>query len=769
MKIKVLLEGLLPIVLIPLFDFSLLLMIILLCLMSTLQFCAFISKYWNSKRQLEMKIFYSICQSLFFVECSIQLNKISVFFLYFICIQIGQVRIQDCKWNKITMLMNFYVLFRISHWNSFDLYIFGAGLILLLLNLYTEWVYQKQVEVDAQQQSYLSKKSSEKSILNIVPTPEHKKQQLHSSTNSLQQELQECFHFFNLIPDSLVLMTAQQLNVHFCNAATLELFKISDMSNFKSCLEQLTDIVSTQNKSETRDPRDSLPSFHSFQQSFQQYKINNPKQLKEDLDLNQILSDLSSIQPNKRFFQILKSSPHNTIYIGSYLANWYENTCCVDLEQPKKKRLLEINAHATLVDERLMILLQIRDVTHRDYISLVKKSYQAKSNIISFVSHEYRTPLNSIIQFISALQEEKDMNLQSKYLKIALSNCKYLLNLSNDLLDFAQLKAGKFSISPVEMDLQKLIEECLELFRLEASLKKIKLSLIYRKSAPRLLNNDPNRIRQIIINLLGNAFKFTLQGQIEIRVSNYLNNSIKVEIHDTGQGIKEEYKENLMQAFSKVDDKDSKKLNPQGVGLGLLISNMIARNLSKNEKGLQFQSEYMNGSSFWFYVSKNVFETEIKEEMDEIDEESPERRQSLWRYNNIKTHRQSKCKCTSILIVDDNAFNIEVLKFLIMKISPSIQFDCSLDGYSAIQMVKMNRCKKCNGYDLIFMDIDMPTMNGIQTTISIKKQFPKIQIIGCSAYSKKEEEQLALQNGMDGYLVKPIQIDQLKAYLRSKL
>ncbi|CAD8190702.1 unnamed protein product [Paramecium pentaurelia] len=769
MKIKVFLEGLLPIVLIPLLDFELLLMIILLCLMSILQFFAFISKYWNSKRQLEMKIIYTLCQSVFFIECSVSLNKISVFFLYFICIQIGQVRTQYCKWNKITILFNFYVLLRISHWSSIDLYFFGAGFVLLILNLYTEWAYQKQDEVDAQQQSYLSKKSSEKSILNIVPTPEHKKQQFHSSTNSLQQELQECFHFFNLIPDSLVLLTAQQLNVYFCNAATLELFRINDMSNFKSCLEQLTDIVSTQNKSETRDPRDSLPSFHSFQQSFQQYKINNPKQIKEDLDFNQILSDLSSIQPNKRFFQILKSSPHNTIYIGSYLANWYENTCCVDLEQPQKKRLLEINSHATLVDEKLMILLQIRDVTHRDYISLVKKSNQAKSNIISFVSHEYRTPLNSIIQFISALQEEKDLNLQSKYIKIALSNCKYLLNLSNDLLDFAQLKVGKFSICPIEMDLQKLIEECLELFKLEASLKKIKLSLIYRKSAPRLLNNDPNRIRQIIINLLGNAFKFTLQGQIEIRVSNYLNNSIKVEIHDTGQGIKEEYKEHLIQAFSKVDDKDSKKLNPQGVGLGLLISNMIARNLSKNDKGLQFQSEYLNGSSFWFYISKNIYETEIKEELDEIDEESPERRQSLWRYNNIKTQRNSKCKCISILIVDDNAFNIEVLKFLIMKISPSIQFDCSLDGYSAIQMVKMNRCKKCNGYDLIFMDVDMPTMNGIQTTILIKKQFPKIQIIGCSAYSQKEEEQLALQNGMDGYLVKPIQIDQLKAYLRSKL
>ncbi|CAD8113432.1 unnamed protein product [Paramecium sonneborni] len=771
MKIKVLLEGLLPLILIPLFDFQLRLMIILLCLMGILQFFAFLSKFWDQKRQLGMKIIYTICQSVFFIECGVQLNKISVFYLYFICIQIGQVRINDCKWNKIAMVINFYSLVRISEWNQIDCYIFGAGLILLLFSLYTDWVYKQENEVDVQQ-SYIFKKSQEKSIQNIVPTPEYKRQQqFHSSTNLIQQqELQECFHFFNLIPDSLVLLTAQNLTVHFCNAATLELFKISDMSNFRSCLEQLTDIVSTQNKSETRDPRDSLPSFHSFQQSFQQYKINNPKQIKEDHhDINQILSDLSSIQPNKRFFQILKSSPHNTIYVGSYLAKWYENTCCVDLEQPEKKRLLEINAHATLVDEKLMILLQIRDVTHRDYISLVKKSYQAKSNIISFVSHEYRTPLNSIIQFISALQEEKDVNLQSKYLKIALSNCKYLLNLSNDLLDFAQLKAGKFSISPIEMDLQKLIEECLELFRLEASLKKIKLSLIYRKSAPRLLNNDPNRIRQIIINLLGNAFKFTLQGQIEIRVSNYLNNSIKLEIHDTGQGIKEEHKENLMQAFSKVDDKESKRLNPQGVGLGLLISNMIARNLSKNDKGLQFQSEYQNGSSFWFYISKNVQDTEIKEELDEIDEESPERRQSLWRYNNIKSQRESKCRCVSILVVDDNAFNIEVLKFLLMKISPSIQFDCTLDGYTAIQMVKMNRCKNCNGYDLIFMDIDMPTMNGIQTTLILKKQFPKIQIIGCSAYSKKEEEQLALQNGMDGYLVKPIQIDQLKAFLRSKL
>ncbi|CAD8174577.1 unnamed protein product [Paramecium pentaurelia] len=766
MKIfKIPFEGIIAIVLTPLLDFEIREMTILLSIMSFVQVAVLFSYKLNEKRYLQMNLSYTICLAIFFVECAVKLQNFSIFILYFICIEIGQERSNKGLLQKLTIFMNFYALIRVCNWKSYDLYSFIGGILMLLLHLYILWSNQQKYDIDPQA-SYI--KSYEKSILNIVQTPENKKQQFHSSATSLQQELQECFHFFNLIPDSLVLLTAQNLAIHFCNSATLELFKISDKSNFKTCLEQLSDVVSTQAKPDIRDPRDSFPSFQSFQQTFQQGKFSNNRYSKEEIELNQILCDLRNIKPNKRFFQILKNSPHNTVFIGSYLGNWYEKEGCLDLEQPRK-RLLEINAHAILVDEKLMILLQIRDVTHRDYIKLMKKQYQVKSNIISFVSHEYRTPLNSIIQFISALQDERDPNVQSKYIKISLLNCKYLLNLSNDLLDFAQLKVGKFSINPVQMDLKKLIEECMELFKLEANLKKINLTLNYRNSTPRLLNNDPNRIRQIIINLLGNAFKYTLQGYIEIRVSNYHNSSLKIEVHDTGLGIKEEHKERLIQAFAKVEDSESKKLNPQGVGLGLMISNMIARNLSFNEKGLQFQSQYQIGSSFWFYIAKNIQESDILEESEDIDEESPERRQSLWRYNNIKTQHINKCQCANILIVDDNAFNIEVLKFLILKIDQSLKLEYSLDGHTAIQMVKSNRCNKCNGYKLIFMDIDMPTMNGIQATSIIKKQYPKIQIIGCSAYAKQEEENLAIQNGMDGYLVKPVQIEQLKNYLKLEL
>ncbi|CAD8115793.1 unnamed protein product [Paramecium sonneborni] len=762
---KIPLEGIIGIVLTPWLDFEGIEMIILLSIMCAIQLAALFFLKLNEKWYLQMSFSYTICFALFFVECAVKLKNISVLILYFICIEIGLERVKKGLLQKSTLLMNQYALIRVCNWNSYDLFAFIGGILLLLLHLFILWANQQKQDGEPQA-SYI--KSYEKSILNLVQTPDYRKQQFHSSATSLQQELQECFNFFNLIPDPLVLLTAQNLSINFCNQATLELFKISEKSSFKTCLEQLSDVVSTQAKPDQRDPRDSFPSFQSFQQTFQQGKVSNNRQSKEEIDLNQILCDLRNIKPNKRFFQILKNSPHNTVFIGSYLGNWYEKEGCADLEQPKK-RLLEINAHATLIDEKLMILLQIRDVTHRDYIKLMKKQYQVKSSIISYVSHEYRTPLNSIIQFISALQDERDCNVQSKYIKIALLNCKYLLNLSNDLLDLALLKVGKFSINPIQMDLNKLIEECMELFKLEANLKKINLTLNYRKSVPRLLNNDPNRIRQIIINLLGNAFKYTLQGYIEIRVSNYLNSSLKIEVHDTGLGIKEEHKERLIQAFAKVEDSESKKLNPQGIGLGLIISNMIARNLNSNEKGLQFQSEYQNGSSFWFYISKNIQEQEIQEEQDDIEEESPERRQSLWRYNNIKTKHINQCQCANILIVDDNAFNIEVLKFLIQKINSSLKLECSLDGHTAIQMVKSNRCNKCNGYGLIFMDIDMPTMNGIQATSIIKSQFPQVQIIGCSAYAKQEEENLAIQNGMDGYLVKPVQIDQLKNYLKIDL
>jgi signal transduction histidine kinase len=158
----------------------------------------------------------------------------------------------------------------------------------------------------------------------------------------------------------------------------------------------------------------------------------------------------------------------------------------------------------------MTLVLLIRDVTHRNYIKMLKKQNKHKSDTLSFVSHEYRTPLNCIIEMLTTALESKGSS--PHFIKCALDNSKYLHNLSNDLLDHAQMKVGKFEITVMEFNLYALAGECLEMFQLMASNKNLILQLQYDRCTRNEVVSDPNRVKQIIVNLIGNAFKFTLKG-----------------------------------------------------------------------------------------------------------------------------------------------------------------------------------------------------------------------------------------------------------------
>ena len=266
---------------------------------------------------------------------------------------------------------------------------------------------------------------------------------------------------------------------------------------------------------------------------------------------------------------------------------------------------------------------------------------QNQSRVLSFVSHEFRTPLNCITGMLQSLQNTVPATIYEQYIQPALSSGKYLMNMLQDILDMTQIKAGKFSLNLIDFDLSLLLKDIFTLFQVQAKTKKISLSFEISPAIPKILNTDPNRLKQIIINLVSNAFKYTQKGEIMLFCEPLNNdpNILRFAIQDTGLGIKDIDKPRLLKAFGKIEDEKNKELNPQGVGLGLLISQDIAKLLAKDlleipdiEKGIRFESEYTKGSVFSFIfenkkkieVKKFTNSGEIDDLNDDSDEEGPE-------------------------------------------------------------------------------------------------------------------------------------------------
>ncbi|KAL4483904.1 hypothetical protein ABPG72_013910 [Tetrahymena utriculariae] len=267
-----------------------------------------------------------------------------------------------------------------------------------------------------------------------------------------------------------------------------------------------------------------------------------------------------------------------------------------DLNQSTRE--VDITIFAYILNQQPVILLLVRDVTHRSYIKLLQDISKKKSKMVSFVSHELRTPLNSIIAMLESMKNKPDID----YIETALMNSKYLLCISNDLLDLAQIKVNKFQIRKKTFNLKELILEILEMFQIQAERQHIDLVIDYPQDMRSFITSDKNRVRQVLINLIGNAFKFTLTGSITIKVQIINNVLFQVHVVDTGIGIKEGDLNKLFKTFGKLDGEESVKLNEQGVGLGLVISNMIAYSLSEQKEGLTVKSEYSKGTSFQFKI-----------------------------------------------------------------------------------------------------------------------------------------------------------------------
>ena len=394
-----------------------------------------------------------------------------------------------------------------------------------------------------------------------------------------------------------------------------------------------------------------------------------------------------------------------------------------------------------------------------------------KSELLRTVSHELRTPLNSIMGLISSAYGYNSQGLGSENLKIASYSCSYLLYLINDLIDYSQIKAGCLRISKSYFLLRPFIKECTDLIQYQASMKSLDLSVVIREDCPERVYTDPFRLKQIILNLLSNSLKFTTRGGIELYVEKQ-DTALKFTCKDTGVGIDEEKISILFTLFGR--DHKNEELNPQGAGLGLYISNILANRLG--ERPIQVSSLPGFGSQFSFTIkfSPSILKLdsieEIPEELNDIKLPGTATPQRLVNIMNPlrtphKRYTTEPPEAIAVLIVDDCCFNTTVFSQMLNK--KGFYTHCVYNGKEALEEMANHPGR----YDCILLDCEMPVMNGWQTAKVLKNmrnsmEFTKLAaVIGTSAHQSLDIKDKCLKAGMDDVITKPIDADELAAVM----
>lgn len=360
------------------------------------------------------------------------------------------------------------------------------------------------------------------------------------------------------------------------------------------------------------------------------------------------------------------------------------------------------------------------------------------------MSHEIRTPLNGIIGFTDLLMTTNLGETQGKYMTTISQSAHSLLNIINDILDFSKIEAGKLELYFEICNLKDMLLQVVDLIHYEANQKKLHLDLIVDKDIPLHYLIDSVRLKQVLINLLANAVKFTDTGSIKLIVSAVkpINNgyaTIRFAVVDTGIGILEENKKKIFKAFSQEDGSTTRKFG--GTGLGLTISNQL---LGLMNSQLKLESAINVGSTFYFDLKLKVTDTVIKEKVVE--------KNKLNIHNNLKLANDLNTKVIHILIAEDNKVNMLLLKTILKNEPYPTQIHEASNGLEAVKKFENTPI------DIIFMDIQMPVMNGYEAAQCIRnlQNGKTIPIIAITAGAEKEEKEKCIASGMNDYISKPI-------------
>lgn len=425
------------------------------------------------------------------------------------------------------------------------------------------------------------------------------------------------------------------------------------------------------------------------------------------------------------------------------------------------------------VDKDIVAFVTLKDVTAErlkekqlkkqleDAVQEAIVANKVKDQFLANTSHEIRTPMNAVIGMSEVLLRDETDPQKIEYLKNIKAAGTHLIGIINNILDVTKIESGKFEIIPEVYEIRPRIELLKKLLNERAKEKNLELIMEVDDGLPKYMYGDAIRIRQVIINLVNNAIKFTEKGfvKLTVRVEEITDSEVTEYfcVEDTGIGIKEEEMDKLFGAFNRLDVENTSDIG--GIGLGLALSKQLVELMGGH---IHVESEYGVGTKFYFSIKQGIVKESALNEKDELKNKEENKEEP--KHNKEHSGNSFKAPKAKVLVADDSAVNLKVFKALVSPLK--INIDTAENGKIAVDMVKKN------DYDLVFMDQMMPVMDGIEATKNIRKLDSKkhdMKIIALTANAVIGVKDQLLEAGMNDFISKPIRIKELLELLRKYL
>ncbi len=376
------------------------------------------------------------------------------------------------------------------------------------------------------------------------------------------------------------------------------------------------------------------------------------------------------------------------------------------------------------------------DLNHIKELNFAKdqaeKANKAKTDFLSSMSHEIRTPLNAIVGFSECLIDSKDLNETKSFAQDIVDASHNLLEIVNGILDISKIEANKMEVIPKEYNPREVFNSLSKLVTPRISEKPIEFKTYLSPDLPGILKGDMAKVKQVVLNLLTNAAKYTTNGEIVFNVNCVNRNDtntclLYVSVKDTGRGIKKEDMEKLFQKFERLDE--DKNTTVEGTGLGLAITKSLTEMMGGR---INVFSKYGEGSTFRVYLEQEIISMDIPDDNSEEIE------------INYNTHQGKR-----ILVVDDSKINLKVANQILKPYNFNII--TAESGFEALELAETQT------FDLVLMDIMMPKMNGVETLRRLKEMEGfDVPVIALTADAIEGQDEKYIQSGFNDYLSKPI-------------